>query len=203
MSLFFVGDLNILADKRLSAIDKLVYFALVSYMKKENGVAFPRFATIAKRTGISKTSIQRSCQNLAKLKLVTIKRLQSTNQYLLSGQLALEKIVKNRQRSLSDNSETPQRQVLIKPYNYTNRYRSYYKKNESNGLPPGTEKPTIEYKGKTYKEHGREGHWLEFRASDGSMIRKHSFKNTIEEVQTSEKKFNAAAEKLIDAAASS
>ena len=122
MSLFFVGDLNILADKRLSAIDKLVYFALVSYMKKENGVAFPRFATIAKRTGISKTSIQRSCQNLAKLKLVTIKRLQSTNQYLLSGQLALEKIVKNRQRSLSDNSETPQRQVLIKPYNYTNNY---------------------------------------------------------------------------------
>ena len=33
-SLYFVGDLNILADLRLSANDKLVYFCLVSFMNK-------------------------------------------------------------------------------------------------------------------------------------------------------------------------
>ena len=130
MSLFFVGDLNILADKRLSPIDKLVYFALVSYMKKENGIAFPRFATISKRTGISKASIQRSCTHLAKLQLITKKRLQSTNQYLLSQQLALEKIIKNRQKYHADNSETSQRRVLIKPYNYT-KYGNNYNRSVS------------------------------------------------------------------------
>ena len=205
MSYYFVGDLNIMFDKRLTANDKLVYYCLVSFMKKEDGTAFPRYATISKRCGLSKSSIQKSVKHLAKLKLITTKRLQSTNQYLLSQQLALETLVKNKQRMLSGNSESYNRRVLIKPYNYTNtRYKNNVNNyNKNNSLPPATEKPILVYKGKTYKEHGREGHWLEFRASDGSMLRKHSFKNIIEEVQTSEKKFNAAAEKLIDAAASS
>ena len=198
MSLFFVGDLNILADKRLSPIDKLVYFALVSYMKKENGIAFPRFATISKRTGISKASIQRSCTHLAKLQLITKKRLQSTNQYLLSQQLALEKIVKNRQKYHADNSETSQRRVLIKPYNYTKYGNNYNRYNKSNFLPPSTEQPLLVYNGKKYKESGREGPWIEYYCNeDGSQIRKHSFKNTIEEKKTSKNKFIAAAKKAV------
>ena len=202
MSYYFVGDLNILHSKELTANDKVVYFALVSFMKKENGVAFPRYATISKRCGLSKSSIQKSVKHLAKLKLITTKRLQSTNQYLLSQQFALETLVKKKQRMLSGNSESYNRRVLIKPYNYTNtRYKNnvnnYYK---NNSLPPATEKPILVYKGKTYKEHGREGFWNEFISDDGDLIRKHSFKNTIEEVRSSKKKFKAAAEKIIYAA---
>jgi hypothetical protein len=91
---------------------------------------------------------------------------------------------------------------LLKPYNYTNnRYKNNVNNyNKNNSLPPATEKPTIEYKGKTYKEHGREGYWNEFIADDGDMIRKHSFKNIIEEKKTSKNRFNAAAEKIIYAA---
>ena len=33
MSYYFVGDLNILHNKQLTANDKVVYFALVSFMK--------------------------------------------------------------------------------------------------------------------------------------------------------------------------
>ena len=77
MSLYFVGDLNILADKRLSMADKMVYFALVSFMNVKDGKCYPRYATIKKRTGISITSIQRSIQHLAKLQLI------SKNDYLL------------------------------------------------------------------------------------------------------------------------
>ena len=202
MSYYFVGDLNILHNKELTANDKVVYFALVSFMKKENGVAFPRYATISKRCGLSKSSIQKSVKHLAKLKLITTKRLQSTNQYLLSQQLALETMVKKKQRMLSGNSESYNRRVLIKPYNYTNtRYKNNVNNyNKNNSLPPTTEKPILVYKGKTYKEHGREGFWNEFRSDDGEVIRKHSFKNTIEEVSSSKKKFKAAAEKIIYAA---
>ena len=207
MSYYFMGDLNILHEKRLTANDKLVYFTLVSFMKKEDGTAFPRYATVSKRCGLSKSSIQKSVKHLAKLNFITTKRLQSTNKYLLSQQLALETLVKKKQKMmLSGNSESYNRRVLIKPYNYTNtRYKNNvnnYKKN--NSLPPTTEQPLLVYKGKKYKESGREGPWIEFYCKeDGSQIRKHSFKNTIEEKKTSNDKFKAAAEKIIYAATGS
>ena len=202
MSYYFMGDLNIMFNKELTANDKLVYYCLVSFMKKEDGTAFPRYATMSERCGLSKSSIQKSVKHLAKLKFITIKRLQSTNKYFLSQQLALETLVKKKQRMLSGNSESYNRRVLIKPYNYTNtRYKNNVNNyNKNNSLPPTTEKPILVYKGKTYKEHGREGYWNEFISDDGDMIRKHSFKNTIEEVRSSKKKFKAAAEKIIYAA---
>ena len=90
MSLFFIGDRNIIFNKRLSAIDKIVYFALVCYMGKRDGKAYPRYATLKKETGLSRSSIQRSIKSLAKQKLITVKRLTSTNLYLLTQQLELE-----------------------------------------------------------------------------------------------------------------
>ena len=202
MSYYFMGDLNVMYDKRLTANDKLVYYCLVSFMKKEDGTAFPRYATISKRCGLSKSSIQKSVKHLAKLNFITTKRLQSTNKYLLSQQLALETMVKKKQRMLSGYSEKYNRRVLIKPYNYTNtRYKNNVNNyNKNNSLPPTTEKPILVYKGKTYKEHGKEGYWNEFISDDGDIIRKHSFKNTIEEKKTSKNKFKAAAEKIIYAA---
>lgn len=200
MSYYFMGDLNILHEKRLTANDKLVYFTLVSFMKKEDGTAFPRYATVSKRCGLSKSSIQKSVKHLAKLNFITTKRLQSTNKYLLSQQLALETMVKKKQRMLSGNSESYNRRVLIKPYNYTNtRYKNNVNNyNKNNNLPPATDKPILVYKGDKYIESGKEGFWNEFYCKkNGNKIRKHSFKNIIEEVKTSEKKFNAAAEKAV------
>ena len=205
MSYYFMGDLNIIFNKQLTANDKLVYFTLVSFMKKEDGTAFPRYATISKRCGLSRSSIQKSVKHLAKLQLITLKRLQSTNKYLLSQQLALETLVKKKQKMmLSGTSESYNRRVLIKPYNYTKYGNNNNKYNKNNSLPPTTEQPLLAYKGKKYKESGREGHWIEYYCKeDGSQIRKHSFKNIIEEKKTSKNKFDAAAEKLIYAATGS
>ena len=201
MSYYFMGDLNILHEKRLTANDKLVYFTLVSFMKKEDGTAFPRYATISKRCGLSKSSIQKSVKHLAKLNFITTKRLQSTNKYLLSQQLALETLVKKKQKMmLSGYSESYNRRVLIKPYNYTNNRfnRNVNNYNKNNSLPPTTDKPILEYKGDKYELWGKEGFWNEWYCKkNGKKIRKHSFNNTIEEVKTSEKKFNAAAEKVV------
>jgi len=194
MSLYFVGDLNILADKRLSSIDCRVYFALVSFMNVKNGKCFPRYATIQKRTGLSKSSIQRSVNHLAKLQLITKKRLSSTNEYLLSRQKILQEIIKKRVSSLVDLSDKSNRPVLIKPsyYNYSSRYKNYNRSFSDSGVAKPSIDETLSYKGETYKKVGEEGHWLEY-SNQGRKIRKHKFKNIIEEEKPSKKKFNAAA----------
>jgi hypothetical protein len=194
MSLYFVGDLNILADKRLSSIDCRVYFALVSFMNVKNGKCFPRYATIQKRTGLSKSSIQRSINHLAKLQLVTKKRLSSTNEYLLSRQKILQETIKKRVSGLVDLSDRSNRRVLLKPsyYNYSSRYKNYNRSFSDSGVAKPSIDETLSYKGETYKKVGEEGHWLEY-SNQGRKIRKHKFKNIIEEEKPSKKKFNAAA----------
>ena len=194
MSLYFVGDLNILADKRLSSIDCRVYFALVSFMNVKSGKCFPRYATIQKRTGLSKSSIQRSINHLAKLQLVTKKRLSSTNEYLLSRQKILQETIKKRVSGLVDLSDRSNRRVLLKPsyYNYSSRYKNYNRSFSDSGVAKPSIDETLSYKGETYKKVGEEGHWLEY-SNQGRKIRKHKFKNIIEEEKPSKKKFNAAA----------
>ena len=193
MSLYFVGDLNVMYDKRLSPSDKLVYYCLVGFMNVKDGKCFPRYATIKDRTGISVSSIQRSIKHLAKLKLITVKRLASTNLYYLGRQKILQETIKKKVIGKFDISDKSNRRVLIKPSYITNRSKKYNKTSS-----PPTDKHSISYKGETFEEVGSEGHWHEFYSKKtGMKIRKHSFKNTIEEVQTSEKKFNAAAAKVV------
>lgn len=173
MSLYFVGDLNILADDRLSAHDKLVYFCLVSYMNVKDGKCHPRYATIKKRTGISIAAIQRSVKHLAKLKLIAVKRLSSTNLYLLSTQKILQETIKKRVITLSEGRDISHRGVLIKPSYKTNR--GYF--NNGRSLPAGgVAKHSIEYNGEKYTECGREGHYVEYSNGKGDRIQKHSFK---------------------------
>ena len=107
------------------------FFALVSYMGKDNGKCFPRYETIKKRLGSSAgvRSIQRSCKNLAKHKYITIKRLSSSNLYLLTRQLELEKVIKKRVISLYGSSDRSNRRLLIKPYNLTNNIKRELKGN--------------------------------------------------------------------------
>ena len=195
MSLYFVGNLNILADKKLSPIDKLVYFCLVSFMNVKDGKCYPRYATIKERTGISIASIQRSIKHLAKQNLITVKRLASTNLYFLGNQKLLQETIKKRVITQFEGRDTSQRGILIKPSYITNNNR--YRKRPTFS-PPATDKQLLSYKGETYEQRGSEGHWHEYYSvKSGKQIRKHSFLNTIEEVETSKKKFSAAAKKAV------
>ena len=203
MSLYFVGDLNILADKRLSMADKIVYFCLVSFMNVKDGKCYPRFATIKARTGLSIATIQRSIKHLAKLQLISKKRLPSTNLYLLTRQKILQETIKKRVITLSEGSDISQRGLLKEPSYLTNNNRYKYNVNKfynrkfsNRGVANHTPK-TFVYKGETYKNIGEEGHFMEFSGKDGKKIKKHKFKDIIIEENPSRKKFEAAAEKAV------
>ena len=203
MSLYFVGDLNILADKRLSMADKMVYFALVSFMNVKDGKCYPRFATIKKRTGISRSAIQRSIKHLAKLQLITVKRRASTNDYLLTRQKILQETIKKRVKSLLETTENSHRDLLIKPSYLTNNNRYKYNVNKfynrkfsRQGVANPSYNPTFEYEGEKYKLVGTIDHWVEYENKKGERIRKHKWKNIVEKDEDPrKKKFKAAAEK--------
>ena len=176
MSLYFVGDINILADKRLSSIDVRVYFALVSFMNKADGKCYPRYATIQKRTGLSRRSIQRSVKHLAKLKLISMKRLSSSNLYLLTRQKILQENIQKRVRSLVGSSDKPNSRILIKPsYITSNRFNNRNNYNRASSYTP-VAKHSIEYEGETYIECGKEGHYVEYQNKRGERIKRHTFK---------------------------
>ena len=176
MSLYFVGDINILADKRLSSIDVRVYFALVSFMNKADGKCFPRYATIQKRTGLSRRSIQRSVKHLAKLQLISIKRLSSSNLYLLTRQKILQENIQKRVKRLVGSSDEPNSRILIKPsYITSNRFNNRNNYNRSSSYTP-VAKHSIEYEGETYIECGKEGHYVEYQNKRGDRIKRHTFK---------------------------
>tara|TARA_X000001388_G_scaffold69563_1_gene58103 strand:+ start:7717 stop:8304 length:588 start_codon:yes stop_codon:yes gene_type:complete len=179
MSYFFVGDLNILKDKRLTPIDRLVYFSLVSFMSSKDGKCFPRYATIKRDLGISKASINRSIKHLAKLKLITVKRLSSTNLYLLSQQIELEKNRIKRLKSQFDSTDVSERHLLIKPslYNYNTRNVNKYQRGKFISPPTANHsKTTLDYNGDQYEYFGEFGEYIEYRNKKGEVIAKHKWK---------------------------
>jgi len=188
MSYFFVGDLNILKDKRLTPIDRLVYFSLVSFMSSKDGKCYPRYATIKRDLGVSKASINRSIKHLAKLKLITVKRLSSTNLYLLTQQAELEKNRLKRLKSQFERSDVSERHLLIKPnlYNYNNRNVNKYQRAKFISPPAANHsKSTLEYQGEKYEYCGEFGNYIEYRNKSGDKVAKHKWKD--EPI----KKFNA------------
>ena len=179
MSYFFVGDLNILKDKRLTPIDRLVYFSLVSFMSSKDGKCYPRYATIKRDLGISKASINRSVKHLAKLKLITVKRLSSTNLYLLTQQVELEKNRIKRLKSQFDSTDVSQRHLLIKPslYNYNRNVNKYQRGKFISPPVANHSKTTIEYKGDKYEYCADYGNYIEYRNKQGVKIAKHKWKD--------------------------
>ena len=178
MSYFFVGDLNVLRDVRLSPIDKMVYFNLVAYMKATDGKCWPRYATIKKDLGISRASINRAVHHLAKLKLITIKRLSSTNLYLMTQQMELEKNRIKRLKAKFDTTEVSQSNILIKP-SFKNHNTRYVNKYQRARYSPPTAKhsgTTIEYEGEQYKYFSEYGDSIEYRNKKGEVIAKHKYK---------------------------
>ena len=178
MSYFFVGDLNILKDKRLTPIDRLVYFSLVSFMSSKDGKCYPRYATIKRDLGISKASINRSVKHLAKLKLITVKRLSSTNLYLLTQQIELEKNRIKRLKSQFDSTDVSQRHLLIKPslYNYNRNVNKYHRGKFISPPSANHSQTTIEYEGNKYEYFAEESEWIEYRNKKGEVIAKHKWK---------------------------
>tara|TARA_R100000541_G_scaffold57671_1_gene68032 strand:+ start:480 stop:1061 length:582 start_codon:yes stop_codon:yes gene_type:complete len=179
LSYFFVGDLNILKDKRLTPIDRLVYFSLVSFMSSKDGKCYPRYATIKRDLGISKASINRSVKHLAKLKLITVKRLSSTNLYLLTQQVELEKNRIKRLKSQFDSTDVSQRHLLIKPslYNYNRNVNKYQRGKFISPPVANHSKTTIEYKGDKYEYCADYGNYIEYRNKQGVKIAKHKWKD--------------------------
>ena len=153
MSLFYVGDVEVLKDVRVTNQDFRVYTCLVSYMNKETGICYPRHATISKAIGMSRTAIYRCVLHLAKLGYVTVKRRSSTNEYYLPQQLKLQEVRKNRIRSNMKQTMFRIRliliKLLIKPYRY-NKFNSYQRARYS---PPTAKHSgtSIEYEGEQYE----------------------------------------------------
>ena len=179
MSFFFVGDLSVVKDVRLSSNDKIVYFTLVGYMNHKTGKCYPRYSTIKKDTGISRSSIQRATRHLAKLGYLTIKRLASTNLYLLSQQMVLEKTRIDHVKSQADTSEGSQRDLLIKPlYKTSNRYNKFNSYQRARYSPPTAKHSgtSIEYEGEQYEYIAEFGDSIEYRNKNGDKIAKHKWK---------------------------
>ena len=179
MSFFFVGDLSVVKDVRLSSNDKIVYFTLVGYMNHKTGKCYPRYSTIKKDTGISRSSIQRATRHLAKLGYLTIKRLASTNLYLLSQQMILQKTRIDYVKSQADTTEGSQRDLLIKQvYKTTNRYNKFNSYQRARYSPPTAKHSgtSIEYKGEQYKYAAEYGDSIEYRNKKGDVIAKHKYK---------------------------
>ena len=178
MSYFFVGDLNVLRDVRLSPIDKMVYFNLVAYMKATDGKCWPRYATIKKDLGISRASINRAVHHLAKLKLITIKRLSSTNLYLMTQQMELEKNRIKRLKAKFDTTEVSQSNILIKPslYNHNTRYVNKYQRARYSPPTAKHSGTSIEYEGEQYEYIAEYGDSIEYRNKNGDKIAKHKWK---------------------------
>lgn len=189
MSLFYIGDVEILKDVRVSNSDFRVYSCLVSYMNKDTGICYPRHATISKAIGMSRTAIYRCIKHLAKLGYVTVKRRSSTNDYYLSQQLKLQEIRKKSIRSKYATSHVSNTTDINKTNNINyNRNRGYNNYQRAKYSPPSANhsKTTIEYKGVTYTYISEENPWIHYRNSKGAVIAKHKYKKD-EPI----KKFNA------------
>ena len=179
MSLFYVGDVEVLKDVRVTNQDFRVYTCLVSYMNKETGICYPRHATISKAIGMSRTAIYRCILHLAKLGYVTVKRRSSTNEYYLPQQLKLQEIRKNNIRSTFATSDVSKTTDINKTNNINyNRFKKYNSYQRARYSPPTAKHSgtSIEYEGEQYEYCAEFGNYIEYRNKNGDKVAKHKWK---------------------------
>ena len=70
MNNHFLLDVDVLTDKRLTAIDRIVYFALVTMTDKDKDRLIVKYSEIKRLIGLSIPSIQRSIKYLNRIKLI-------------------------------------------------------------------------------------------------------------------------------------
>jgi len=194
---FFIGDIDILEDERLSANDKLVYFALACYMNRATGTCFPRMATIAKRVGLSRSTVSRAVTHLQSLKVISKKRLSSTNEYSMIRQNLLLKSNRIRKMSPIATTDVANRSILIRPniYNQNRDYRKYnnYKDNNFSNMGGliNSVNITIKYNNKDLKLIGTEGLDEFYKDKEGKRYRKNKVDNKIVEIAEHRRKKDA------------
>ena len=180
MSLFYIGDNNVLKDVRVTNQDFRVYSCLVSFMNKETGICYPRLGTISKSIGMSRTAIYRCIKHLAKLGYVTVKRRSSTNEYYLSQQLNLQELRKKSIGSKYATSDVSNSTGINKTNNINyNRNRGYNNYQRGKFISPPTanhSKTTLDYNGDQYEYFGEFGEYIEYRNKKGEVIAKHKWK---------------------------
>jgi hypothetical protein len=194
---FFIGDIDILEDERLSANDKLVYFALACYMNRATGTCFPRMATIAKRVGLSRSAVSRAVTHLQSLKVISKKRLSSTNEYSMIRQNLLLKSNRIREMSPIATTDVANSSILIRPniYNQNRGYRKYnnYKDNNFSNMGGliNSVNITIKYNNKDLKLIGTEGLDEFYKDKEGKRYRKNKVDNKIVEIAEHRRKKDA------------
>lgn len=176
MSLFSICDNNALIDKDLTSTEFRVYMCLVRYMNRETGICYPRYRTIQKDLGLSRSVVYRAICNLSKLGYVFKKRRSSTNEYLLSKQKTLQEKRLKTIRVNYDTSNVSNMTSINKTKN-TNQYSSRYHNRHITRTPQlGNPINRIYFEGEYYKECGREGNYIEYSNDKGKKIKKHTFK---------------------------
>lgn len=81
---FCIVSNKVIDDQRLSSYAKLTYLILCRYANTESGECFPAQTTIAKKSGISRRSVQRGLEELVEFQYLTVtprKRLDGSEKY--------------------------------------------------------------------------------------------------------------------------
>lgn len=119
MSLYHKLDPVIMRHEKLSPQSKLVYFALVTFWNEKTKKCFPKMKTISSLTGLSYSTVRRSIAELARLKVITVHRLRSTQSYTLPFQNKI---------CLTEHSDVPHRHNnKLDIYNYNSKYKKFSK----------------------------------------------------------------------------
>jgi len=115
MSLYHKLDPVIMRHDKLSPQSKLVYYALVTFWNEKTKKCFPKMKTISSLTGLSYSTVRRSIAELARLKVIIVHRLRSTQSYTLPLQNKM---------CLTEHSDVPHRHNnKLDIYNYNSRYK--------------------------------------------------------------------------------
>lgn len=141
MSLYHKLDPKIMKHPKLSPQSKLIYYALVTFWNEKTKKCFPKMKTISSLTGFSYSTVRRSISELARLKVIIVHRLRSTQSYTLPLQNKM---------CLTEHPDVPHRHNnKLDIYNYNNRYKTFSKNNVRLNLSssiPLNEKYSVKFK---------------------------------------------------------
>lgn len=197
---FFIGDISILEDPRLTATDLKVYFTLVSYMNRDTGKCFPRKATLGKKINLSLRTISRSINKLLALGFMTSKRLSSTNEYTLSKHadfLANSLLFKRYATSGTpdrSNMSAINKTITNKLYNNNSYYNNFNRPQSISNTPLGTlSRKDLKYLNKQLFFSYAEGTTDFFKDSEGCLYSKNRVTNEIKQESEIKKKLKIVA----------
>jgi hypothetical protein len=197
---FFIGDIALLEDPRLSATDLKVYFTLVSYMNRDTGKCFPRKATLAKKINLSLRTISRSISKLLALGFMTSKRLASTNEYTLSKHadfLANSLLFKRYATSGTpdrSNMSAINKTITNKLYNKNYYYNNFNRQQSISDTPLGKlSNKILKYNNKDLLFYQSEGVLDFYKDSEGNTFTRNRVNNEIKAEGSLKKKLKIVA----------